>query len=245
VRKKKPTATTAEGDTAARKEELAKQKLREKAEKAKEKEIQKAKEKAEKAKEKAKQKAFANKNPERRPIAPGGIGVLSFENGDQYVKLGTRQRGKYFRKHKEQSKENANNVYDGGVLSQLSQTNGAPSASQSSATPSASQGSVPVRRSPGQTAGPRAGSESVPVRRSPGQTTGPRAGSESVPVRRSPRKHLEQTAGPSGSVPNATKRKAGRPPKSNPARCDPSFSNAPGQRSRGFQFLLFGDQPME
>ncbi|KAF5201984.1 hypothetical protein FRX31_008428 [Thalictrum thalictroides] len=77
VRRKKPTTTV---DTNARIEQ-AKKKARVEAEK--------SKEKAEKAKEKTKERVIAKANnfKTRLPIAPGGIGVLSFDNGDQYVKV--------------------------------------------------------------------------------------------------------------------------------------------------------------
>ncbi|KAF5208459.1 hypothetical protein FRX31_001955 [Thalictrum thalictroides] len=77
------------------------QKALERAENAKEQAIRAAEKAKEKAKEKAVEKAKKAKN--KAPIAPGGFGVLSFENGDQYVKLGMG-RGKYYRKDAESNK---------------------------------------------------------------------------------------------------------------------------------------------
>ncbi|KAF5203043.1 hypothetical protein FRX31_007370, partial [Thalictrum thalictroides] len=184
----------------------------------------------------------------KAPIAPGGFGVLPFENGDQYVKLGMG-RGKYYRKDVESNKtkkqcRNAdtndngggNNVGGGSNIgigsnfgvcaSQSTQTSGPPSGTQSSC--------ATVRKSP-----MKAPEKPLPTRWStrskaiaPTTPLGddndvvllgeePPTPTTAQPVRRSPMKTIDKNVAPSG--PSASKRKPGRPPKANP-----SISKTPG-----------------
>ncbi|KAF5196782.1 hypothetical protein FRX31_013631, partial [Thalictrum thalictroides] len=240
VRRNKPNAAdkAAKAQKAKEKADRIMQKALERAKNAKEKAIRAAEKAKEKAKEKAVEKAKKAKN--KAPIAPGGFGVLSFENGDQYVKLGMG-RGKYYRKDAESKKtkkqcRNAdtndngrgNNVGGGSniVIKSPMKVPEKPLPTRWSTRSKAAAPTTPL------------GDDNDVVLLGEEPPAPPTA----QPVRRSPMKTIDKNVAPSG--PSASKRKPGRPPKANHGRDNPSFSKTPGRKASGFQFLLFGDEEM-